>query len=344
MLTDVKMWCDVVWNAWVRRMDVKLFCGKNSESRAAQGTRRAVTRREGVNGRVNAKNYKTSAAVMSDKPVAPHYDSTPVTAESFKHLEMPADLMKEAIAFRKEVQELDDSHQRLAMVDTIQTLAAQVGLLQKAAAHLKKDIRDVTALDAATYRLHEHEQFVSSVQLDKVVLFSHKQTLDNFRTGVKTITARYAGGQLPADLKKQLETAEATLATLAANEEIVEVPVSEELYQHAQSNLFPSLSKKVRTPLFFLHTIPLSQLPPKQLGNFRNKKFGLQKVQSSNPVLGLHFFFTQQTLKLLQIELRKQNPIDKFVPLDFEGSKFFHGTPSLSSVSLMNNELPPNNN
>lgn len=227
---------------------LRLGASKSGESRAAQGTRSAVTRRVGVNGRANAKNYKTSAAVMSDKPVAPHYDSTPVTAESFKHLEMPADLMKEAIAFRKEVQELDDSHQRLAMVDTIQTLAAQVGLLQKAAAHLKKDIRDVTALDAATYRLHEHEQFVSSVQLDKVVLFSHKQTLDNFRAGVKTIAARYAGGQLPADLKKQLETAEATLAALAANEEIVEVPVSEELYQHAQNNLFPSLSKKGVTP------------------------------------------------------------------------------------------------
>lgn len=203
-----------------------------------------VTRRVGVNGRVNGKNYKTSVVVMSDKPVVPHYDSTPVSAESFKHLEMPDDLAKEAIAFRKEVQALDDSHQRLAMVDTIQTLAAQVGLLQKAAAHLKKDIRDITALDAATYRLHEHEQFVSKVQLDQVVLFSHKQTLENFRAGVKTIASRYAANKLPADLKKQLETAEATLAARADNEEIVQVPVSEELYQHAQANLFPSLAKK----------------------------------------------------------------------------------------------------
>lgn len=287
--TNVRMWCDVVWNAWVRWMPVNTFFENQSESRAAQGTRSAVTRRVGVNGRANAKNYKTSAAVMSDKPVAPHYDSTPVTAESFKHLEMPADLMKEAIAFRKEVQELDDSHQRLAMVDTIQTLAAQVGLLQKAAAHLKKDIRDVTALDAATYRLHEHEQFVSSVQLDKVVLFSHKQTLDNFRAGVKTIAARYAGGQLPADLKKQLETAEATLAALAANEEIVEVPVSEELYQHAQNNLFPSLSKKVRTHLHVFYQSPLYH--PCLPSNLEILKFG--SGEKSSKVL--EFFFLHPT-------------------------------------------------
>lgn len=207
------------------------------------GARNVVARRVTANARVSRVNY-WSSAVLGDKHVAPHYDHTPVSGDSFKHLEIPEDLMKEAVTFRKEVEELENVQSRILMADTIQTLASQVGLLQKASSFLKKDIRDITALDVATYRLHEHEQFVSSVQLDKVVLFSHKAALDNFRTGVKTIASRYAGNQLPADLKQQLDQAEALLVARAENEQIIEVPVSEDIYSHVQQNLFPSLVKK----------------------------------------------------------------------------------------------------
>jgi hypothetical protein len=134
----------------------------------------------------------------------------------------------------------------MTMVDLVQTIATQVGLIQRAAAHLKKDVRDITALDVATYRLHEHEEFVSKVELDKVVLFSHETALANYRAGVKAIASRYPDNKLPAWLEHELNENDKMLSERVANQEILELQVSEDVYQTAQANLFPSFVKKVR--------------------------------------------------------------------------------------------------
>lgn len=167
-----------------------------------------------------------------------------MAAESFNHLEIPADLLEEAEALQNEVDAVEADELKVKMIDKIQTIATQVGLLQKAAKHLNKDVRDVTALDVATYRLHEHEEFVSTVQLDKVVLFSHEKALENFREGQKAIASRYDGGKLPEDVAVLLGKVEKALEEKVANQEIIEVPVSEDLYQEVQENMFPSFQKK----------------------------------------------------------------------------------------------------
>jgi len=208
----------------------------------------SVARPGSYKPRESRASFYNGVAVRDSKKALSHEQMTaPMAADSIKHLEIPSDLMKEATEFRQQIEAMETEENKVVMVDTVQTIATQVGLLQRAAAHLKKDVRDVTALDVATYRLHEHEEFVSKVELDKVVLFSHEAELENFRAGVKTISSRYDDGKLPADIKKALDAAEAVLVQRAANQTVLEVPVSEELYQHTKQNLFPSFSKKVRT-------------------------------------------------------------------------------------------------
>lgn len=226
----------------------------STEVAPVRSARRIVSGRSSTLTRETRASYYRGVALResSKKEVSHEFLTTPVPADSFKHLEIPKDLMEEAVAFRHEVDAMEEMEAKVVMVDTIQTIATQVGLLQKAAKHLNKDVRDVTALDVATYRIHEREEFINSVELDKVVLFSHTKALDNFREGVKAIASRYPNGALPEDLSKALKQAESVLETRAKNETILEVPVSEDLYQEVQANLFPSFSKKNITAQDFL--------------------------------------------------------------------------------------------
>lgn len=234
------------------------------------------------------KCYWSSAVTRATKEPAPLDEATlaalrasvpppPAPTEQFQHTPIPADMLEEAKAFREEVEKAEYEEDQIAMVDLVQTIATQVGLLQRAAEFLKKDVRDVTALDAATYRLHEHEEFVSKVQLDKVVLFSHENTLNNFRAGVKAISARYDNNKLPEGLQARLNEVDAVLAARVEEQEIIELKVSEEIYQSVQENLFPSFVKKVRYP---------GLLPSKQRHTRNADNFSRVHIQT-------HFFASE---------------------------------------------------
>jgi hypothetical protein len=206
-----------------------------------------VTRRVLAKSRVSRANFWTGVQVKSEKLPGPWYDMTPTPSENFQHLEIPEDLQNEAKEFRKVLDDAEIDEGKFNAIEEMQEMADQIALLQKTAVFLNKDVRDVTALDAAAYRLHEHEQFVSSVELDKVVLFSHETTLETFRKEVLQVASRYPGNKLPAHLQKNFDAIEASLVKRVADQEIIEVAVPEEVYQHTQKNLFPSFAGKVRS-------------------------------------------------------------------------------------------------
>lgn len=201
--------------------------------------------------RVTKMKFHSRSALLDSGKAVGHHDG-PALPEKFDHLEIPSDLMAEANAFKDEVEKMEEEEAKMVMVDLVQTIATQVGLIQRAAVHLKKDVRDITALDVATYRLHEHEEFVSKVELDKVVLFSHETALANYRAGVKAIAARYPDNKLPAWLQTELDENDKLLSSRVAEQEIIELQVSEDVYQTAQKNLFPSFVKKGITPQEYL--------------------------------------------------------------------------------------------
>lgn len=242
-----------------------------------------------VKPKMTRMQFHTRSIVLSSGKSVAHHEAAGVP-EKFDHLEIPSDLMAEANAFKDEVEKMEEEESKMVMVDLVQTIATQVGLIQRAAAHLKKDVRDITALDVATYRLHEHEEFVSKVELDKVVLFSHETALANYRAGVKAISSRYPDNKLPAWLQTELNENDKLLSERVASQEIIELHVSEEVYQTAQKNLFPSFVKKGITPQEYLDfvggsdglidpvtfhvrdlLIQLEQAPANQKGDLLNK-------------------------------------------------------------------------
>lgn len=242
----------VALDGWKRALDDT--DDDSTEVAPVRSSRRLVSRRVSPLSRESRATYYRGVAIResSKKEVSHEHLTTPVSADSFKHLEVPSDLMAEAIELRKEIEAAEEIEAKVVMADTIQTIATQVGLLQATAKHLNKDVRDVTSLDVAAYRIHEREEFVNSVELDKVVLFSHSKALENFRAGIKSIASRYPENKLPEDLEKALKQAEGVMVARAENEEIISVPVSEDLFQEVQSNLFPSFNKKNITPQDFL--------------------------------------------------------------------------------------------
>lgn len=212
-----------------------------------RSTRRVASGRASPLVRESRANYYRGLALRSGsssskKDLSHEHLTTPMPADSFKHLEIPQDVKDDAKALRKEIDAWEADEQKILMIDTVQTLATQVGLIQKAAKHLNKDVRDITALDVATYRIHEREEFVKSVSLDKVVLYSHTKALENFREGVKAISSRYPDNALPADLVQSFKEVEESLVKSVEREEILEVQVPEDLYHEVQANLFPSFS------------------------------------------------------------------------------------------------------
>lgn len=230
------------------------LCG--AASRGRQTSVRTVGRQAAARkvltqkGRNNKASFHTRAlAQCSGAKKEVRYDNQdlpkPVPpTETFKHLDIPEDMMKDMLEFKEMIETESDKDQRVFMLDTVQTVATQVGLIQKAAAYLNKDAKDVTALDVAEYHLHAHEEFVSKTELDKVVLYSHTKELENFRAGVEIMRSRYPGKQLPPDLDDAMKKIEAELVNRAQNENILEVEVEEDVYQRAQQNLFPSMVKK----------------------------------------------------------------------------------------------------
>lgn len=239
------------------QLATRTFGFLSQSARAPRATKKVVQQQQKKMTAGKKQYHSRSAALYSAQEtpnIVPSRPPPEMTAEekSFNHLEIPADITAEAIKYRDELLALEAEEEKMAEADLLSTVATQVGLIQKTAEALNKDIRDVTALDVATFRLQEHEKFVSTVELDKVVLFSHEKALENFQEGAKVLSSLYEGGVAPAWLAPQLKKIEATLAERVANQEIIEISVEEDVYKKVQENLFPSFVKKGITPQEYL--------------------------------------------------------------------------------------------